>query len=106
MSTVCIGMAAGMGALRLTAGAPGKKMALPNAEIMIHQPSGGTRGQVTDMAIHIKRFEENKRRLTELLSKHTGKPLEQVALDCERDNFMTAEEAQAYGLIDRVIDKR
>ncbi len=106
VSTICIGMAASMGAFLLAAGAKGKRLCLPNAEIMIHQPSAGTRGQVTDMAIHVKRFEENKRRINEILAERTGKPVEVIAADTERDNFMTAEEAKAYGLIDQVIDKR
>jgi ATP-dependent Clp protease protease subunit len=106
VSTICIGMAASMGAFLLSAGTKGKRLALPNAEIMIHQPSAGTRGQVTDMAIHLKHFEENKKRLNRILAENTGKPIEVVAADCERDNFMSAEEAKAYGLIDQVIYKR
>ena len=106
VSTICIGMAASMGAFLLSSGTKGKRFALPNAEIMIHQPSAGTRGQVTDMSIHIKRFEENKRRLNQILAENTGKTVEQIAHDCERDYFMTADEALAYGLIDQVIDKR
>lgn len=106
VSTMCIGMAASMGAFLLAAGTKGKRMALPNAEIMIHQPSAGTQGQVTDMAIHIKRFEENKRRINQILAERTGKSIEEIAKDCERDNFMTAEEAKAYGLVDQVIYKR
>ncbi len=106
VSTICIGMAASMGAFLLAAGTKGKRLALPNAEIMIHQPSAGTRGQVTDMAIHVKRFEENKRRLNEILAERCGKPVEVVAADTERDNFMTADEAKAYGLVDQVIQKR
>jgi len=106
VSTICIGMAASMGAFLLAAGTKGKRLALPNAEIMIHQPSAGTRGQVTDMAIHVKRFEENKRRLNEILAERCGKPIEVVAADTERDNFMTADEAKAYGLVDQVIQKR
>lgn len=106
VSTICIGMAASMGAFLLAAGTKGKRLALPNSEIMIHQPSAGTRGQVTDMAIHVKRFEENKRRLNEILAERCGKPIEVIAADTERDNFMTAEEAKAYGLVDQVIVKR
>lgn len=106
VSTICIGMAASMGAFLLAAGTKGKRLALPNSEIMIHQPSAGTRGQVTDMAIHVKRFEENKRRLNEILAERCGKPIEVIAADTERDNFMTAEEAKAYGLVDQVIEKR
>lgn len=106
VSTICIGMAASMGAFLLAAGAKGKRMALPNAEIMIHQPSAGTQGQVTDMAIHLKRLEIIKKRMNRILSENTGKPLEVVTADCERDNFMSAEEAVAYGLIDKVIYQR
>ena len=104
VSTICVGMAASMGAFLLSAGTKGKRLALPNAEIMIHQPSAGTQGQITDMAIHLKRLELIKRRLNHILSENTGKPVEVVA--AERDNFMTAEEAVAYGLIDKVITNR
>jgi len=106
VSTICIGLAASMGAFLLSSGAKGKRISLPNAEIMIHQPSAGTRGQVTDMAIHVKRFEVTKKRMNTILAANTGKPIEVVTADCERDNFMTAEEALAYGLIDKVIYKR
>ena len=106
VSTICIGMAASMGAFLLAAGAKGKRMALPNAEIMIHQPSAGTQGQITDMAIHLKRLEIIKGRLNQILANNTGKPVEVVTADCERDNFMTAQEALEYGLIDQVIEKR
>ena len=106
VSTICIGMAASMGAFLLSAGTKGKRLALPNAEIMIHQPSAGTQGQVTDMAIHLKRLEIIKKRLNRILADNTGKSIEQVTADCERDNFMTAEEAKEYGLIDRVIYSR
>ena len=106
VSTICIGMAASMGAFLLSAGTKGKRMALPNAEIMIHQPSAGTQGQITDMAIHLKRLEIIKRRMNRILADNTGKPLEVVTADCERDNFMSAEEAKEYGLIDKVIYKR
>ncbi len=106
VSTICIGMAASMGAFLLSAGAKGKRLALPNAEIMIHQPSAGTQGQITDMAIHLRRLEIIKKRMNEILAANTGKPIETVTADCERDNFMTAEEAQEYGLIDKVIYKR
>ena len=105
VSTICIGQAASMGALLLTAGAKGKRYALPNAEIMIHQPSAGTQGQITDMAIHLKRLEIIKKRMNQILSENTGKSVETVTADCERDNFMTADEAVAYGLIDKVFDK-
>ncbi len=103
VSTVCVGMAASMGAFLLSAGAKGKRIALPNAEIMIHQPSAGTQGQITDMAIHLKRLEIIKKRMNQILADNCGKNVEQVTADCERDNFMTAEEAKAYGLIDKVI---
>ena len=106
VSTICVGMAASMGAFLLSAGAKGKRLALPNAEIMIHQPSAGTQGQITDMAIHLKRLETIKKRMNQILADNTGKSVEQVTADCERDNFMTAEEAQEYGLIDRVIYSR
>ena len=106
VSTICVGMAASMGAFLLAAGAKGKRIALPNAEIMIHQPSAGTQGQITDMAIHLKRLEIIKTRMNRILSENTGKPIEVVTADCERDNFMSAEEAMAYGLIDKVLDKR
>ena len=106
VSTICIGMAASMGAFLLSSGARGKRIALPNAEIMIHQPSAGTQGQITDMAIHLKRLEVVKKRMNRILSENTGKSIEQVTADCERDNFMTAQEAVEYGLIDRVLEKR
>ena len=106
VSTICIGLAASMGAFLLAAGAPGKRKALPNAEIMIHQPSAGTQGQITDMAIHLKRLEVVKKRMNRILSENTGKAIEVVTADCERDNFMTAQEAVEYGLIDKVIEHR
>ena len=106
VSTICVGMAASMGAFLLSAGAKGKRLALPNAEIMIHQPSAGTQGQITDMDIHLKRLETIKKRMNQILADNTGKSVEQVTADCERDNFMTAEEAKEYGLIDRVIYSR
>ena len=106
VSTICIGMAASMGAFLLSAGTKGKRFALPNAEIMIHQPSAGTQGQITDMAIHLKRLETIKKRMNTILAENTGKSVEQVTADCERDNFMTAEEAMEYGLIDQVITKK
>ena len=106
VSTICIGMAASMGAFLLSSGAKGKRIALPNAEIMIHQPSAGTQGQITDMAIHLRRLEIIKKRMNAILAENTGKPVEVVTADCERDNFMTAEEAVEYGLIDKVIYKR
>ena len=106
VSTICVGMAASMGAFLLSAGTKGKRYALPNAEIMIHQPSAGTQGQVTDMAIHLKRLEVIKKRLNTILAENTGKSVETVTADCERDNFMTADEAVEYGLIDKVIHNR
>ena len=106
VSTICIGMAASMGAFLLSSGAKGKRFALPNAEIMIHQPSAGTQGQITDMAIHLKRLEVIKKRMNRILADNTGKPVEVVTADCERDNFMSAEEAAEYGLIDKVIEQR
>ena len=106
VSTICIGMAASMGAFLLSAGTKGKRIALPNAEIMIHQPSAGTQGQITDMAIHMRRLEIIKKRMNAILAENTGKPIEVVTADCERDNFMTAEEAVEYGLVDKVIYKR
>ena len=106
VSTICVGMAASMGAFLLSAGTKGKRIALPNAEIMIHQPSAGTQGQITDMAIHLKRLETIKKRMNQILADNCGKSVEQVTADCERDNFMTAEEAVAYGLIDKVIYNR
>ena len=104
VATICVGMAASMGAFLLSAGAKGKRMALPNAEIMIHQPSAGTQGQITDMAIHMKRLETIKARMNRILAENTGKSVEEVTAACERDNFMTADEAKAFGLIDRVLD--
>ena len=106
VSTICIGMAASMGAFLLSAGTKGKRYALPNAEIMIHQPSAGTQGQITDMAIHLKRLEIVKERMNRILSENTGKDIQTVTADCERDKFMTAQEAMEYGLIDQVIERR
>ena len=107
VSTICIGLAASMGAFLLAAGTKGKRLALPNAEIMIHQPSSrATQGQITDMALHLKRLEVVKSRMNRILAENTGKSVEQVTADCERDNFMTAQEALEYGLIDKVIEKR
>ena len=105
VATICVGMAASMGAFLLSAGTKGKRMALPNAEIMIHQPSAGTQGQITDMAIHMKRLETIKSRMNRILAENTGKSVEEVTAACERDNFMTAEEAKAFGLVDRVLDR-
>ena len=106
VSTICIGMAASMGAFLLSSGAKGKRIALPNAEIMIHQPSGGSQGQATDIQIQAAHILRIKEKLNRILAENTGKPIETIAADCERDNYMTAEEAQAYGLIDKVIFKR
>jgi len=105
VATICVGMAASMGAFLLAAGAKGKRIALPNAEIMIHQPSAGTQGQITDMAIHMKRLESIKQRMNRILADNSGKSIEEVTAACERDNFMTSQEAQQFGLIDRVLDK-
>ena len=106
VSTICVGMAASMGAFLLSSGTKGKRIALPNAEIMIHQPSGGAQGQATDIQIQAERIAQMKKKLTKILADNTGKDVETVAADCERDHFMTAEEAKAYGLIDQVIYKR
>ena len=106
VNTICFGMAASMGAFLLAAGTKGKRYALPNSRIMIHQPSAGTQGQITDMAIHLKRLEVIKKRMNRILAANTGRSVEEVTADCERDNFMTAEEALQYGLIDKVIEKR
>ena len=106
VSTICIGMAASMGAFLLSSGTKGKRIALPNAEIMIHQPLGGTQGQTTDMQIHVERMLRIKKHLNEILAANTGKPLEAICADTERDNFMSAEEAKEYGLVDKVIYNR
>ena len=106
VSTICIGMAASMGAFLLAGGTKGKRMALPNSEIMIHQPSGGAQGQATEIKIVAEQILKTKRKLNEILAANTGKPLEQIEIDTERDNYMSAEEAKAYGLIDNVITNR
>ena len=106
VSTICIGMAASMGAFLLASGAPGKRFALPNSEIMIHQPLGGMQGQATDIKIHADRIIKIKETLNKILSERTGKPYEQICADTERDNFMTALQAKEYGLVDEVIEKR
>jgi len=106
VSTICIGMAASMGAFLLSAGTKGKRYALPNSEIMIHQPLGGMQGQATDIQIHAERIIKMKKKLNQMLSDATGKPLEVIERDTERDNFMSAEEACEYGLIDKVIASR
>ena len=106
VSTTCIGMAASMGAFLLSSGAKGKRYALPNSEIMIHQPLGGARGQASDIKIHADHILKTRSRLNSILSKNTGKSLEEIERDTERDNFLSADEAAAYGLVDKVIDKR
>lgn len=106
VSTICLGMAASMGAFLLAAGTKGKRFALPNSEIMIHQPSGGAQGQATDISIHANHILRVKEKLNTILSERTGQPLEVVQRDTERDNFMTAQEALEYGLIDKVIEHR
>ncbi len=106
VSTICLGMAASMGAFLLAAGAKGKRMALPNSEIMIHQPLGQAEGQATDILIHAKHIEKTRNTLNTILSERTGRPLEEIQRDTERDNFMSAKEAMEYGLIDKVIEKR
>ena len=103
VATITIGMAASMGAFLLSAGTKGKRYALPNAEIMIHQPSAGTQGQITDMAIHLKRLQTIKERMNQIMADNTGRSIEEVTAACERDNFMSAEEALEFGLIDKVI---
>ena len=106
VSTICVGMAASMGAFLLAGGAKGKRQALPNAEIMIHQPSGGTRGQASDIKIEAEHILKIKKRLNETLAANTGQPIETIEIDTDRDNWMSAEEAVAYGLIDSVVTKR
>ena len=106
VSTICIGMAASMGAFLLAAGAPGKRLALPNSEIMIHQPLGGMQGQATDIKIHADRIIRIRQTLNEILAEKTGKTVEEIARDTERDNFLSAREAMEYGLIDKIFEKR
>ena len=106
VSTICIGLAASMGAFLLNAGAKGKRFALPNSEIMIHQPLGGAKGQATDIEIHAKWILKIRERLNQILSERTGQPIEKIQEDTERDNFMSAQEAKEYGLIDEVIEKK
>lgn len=106
VNTICIGMAASMGAFLLAAGTKGKRFALPNSEIMIHQPLGGTQGQATEILIHAKHIEKTRNTLNKILAEKTGKPIEEIENDTERDNFMSAEEAMKYGLIDKVITSR
>ena len=106
VSTICMGMAASMGAFLLAAGTKGKRLALPNSEVMIHQPLGGAQGQATDVQIHAEHIVRIKQRMNKMLSEMTGQPLEVIQKDTERDNFMTAEQAMQYGLVDKVITKR
>ena len=106
VSTICMGMAASMGAFLLSSGAKGKRLALPNSEIMIHQPLGQAQGQATDILIHANHIEKTRANLNKILAENTGKPLEVIQRDTERDNFMSAQEAMEYGLIDKVITKR
>ena len=106
VSTICIGMAASMGAFLLSAGTKGKRLALPNSEIMIHQPLGGAQGQATDIQIHAEHILKTRENLNKMLAEATGQPLEKIQLDTERDNFMSAQQAMEYGLVDKVIEKR
>ena len=106
VSTTCIGMAASMGAFLLSSGARGKRFALPNSEIMIHQPLGGMQGQASDIKIHADHIIRTREKLNEILAKNTGRPMEEIIRDTDRDNFLSADEAMAYGLIDKVIEKR
>ena len=106
VSTICIGMAASMGAFLLSGGAKGKRLALPNAEIMIHQPSGGAQGQATEIEIVAEQILRTKEKLNRILAENTGQPYEKIVQDTERDNYMTAEQAKAYGIIDAVVEKR
>lgn len=106
VSTICIGMAASMGAVLLTAGAEGKRIALPNSRIMIHQPMGGMQGQASDIEIHAKEILKTRAKLNEILAKHTDRPLEKIEADTDRDFYMSAEEAQQYGIVDKIIEKR
>lgn len=106
VSTICLGMAASMAAFLLSSGTPGKRLALPNSEIMIHQPLGGTQGQATDIKIHAEHIVRIRERMNRLLSEQTGRPYEEICRDTERDNFMTAQQALEYGLVDKVVEKR
>jgi ATP-dependent Clp protease, protease subunit len=106
VQTICVGMAASMGAFLLAAGAPGKRFALPNAEVMIHQPSGGAQGQATDIKIAAEQIVKTRKRLNRILAERTGQPIEKIDIDTERDFWMSAEEAKAYGIIDHIMDKR
>ena len=106
ISTICVGMAASMGAFLLSSGTKGKRLALPNSTIMIHQPSAGTQGQITDMMLHLEYYKKNKERLNRILAANTGKSYEQICADTERDNFMFAEEALDYGLFDKIVSHK
>ena len=106
VSTICLGMAASMGAFLLSSGTPGKRLALPNSEIMIHQPLGGTQGQATDIKIHAEHIVRIREIMNRILSEQTGRPYEEICRDTERDNFMTAQQALEYGLVDKVVEKR
>ena len=106
VSTICVGLAASMGAFLLAGGAKGKRFSLPNSEIMIHQPSGGAKGQATDIQIVAENILKIKKRLNKMLAENTGQPLEKIEIDTERDNYMSADEAKAYGIIDSIIEKR
>ena len=106
VSTMCVGMAASMGAFLLAAGSKGKRLALPNSDVMIHQPSGGFQGQTSDIEIHARYALSLRERLNQLLARHTGKPIDQIARDTDRDNFLTAEQAREYGIVDKVLQKR
>ncbi len=106
VSTICVGMAASMGAFLLSSGTKGKRFALPNSTIMIHQPSAGTQGQITDMMLHLEYYKKNKERLNRILAANTGKSYEQICADTERDNFMFAEEALDYGLFDKIVSNK
>lgn len=106
VSTICIGMAASMGAFLLAAGAKGKRKALPNSEVMIHQPSGGTHGPASDIAIHAEHIVKTKKNMNRILAERTGQPIEKIAADTERDNFMSAEQALEYGIIDEIIQPK
>ena len=106
VSTICLGMAASMGAVLLTAGADGKRLALPNAKIMIHQPMGGMQGQASDIEIHAKEILKTREKLNEILAKHTRQPLDKIEADTDRDYYMSAEEALKYGIVDKIIEKR
>ncbi len=106
VSTICMGMAASMGAFLLSSGTKGKRYILPNAEVMIHQPSGGAQGQATEILIAADHIQRTKQRLNKILAENTGKPIEQVQVDTERDNWLTAEDALSYGIVDKILDKR